>query len=29
MDEVIRDINIPWCMIFSDDIVVVDESQQE
>ena len=29
MDEVIRDIqgNIPWCMLFADDAVLVDESQ--
>jgi hypothetical protein len=29
MDEVSRDIqgNIPWCMLFADDIVLVDESQ--
>jgi hypothetical protein len=29
MDEVTRDIqgDIPWCMLFADDIVLVDESQ--
>ena len=29
MDEVIRDIqgNIPWCMLFVDDVVLVDESR--
>jgi hypothetical protein len=29
MDEVTRDIqgNIPWCMLFADDVVLVDESQ--
>jgi hypothetical protein len=31
MDEVIRDIQggIPWCMLFVDDIVLVDESKME
>jgi hypothetical protein len=31
MDEVTRDIqgNIPWCMLFADDVVLVDESQTE
>jgi hypothetical protein len=29
MDEVIRDIQvgIPWCMLFADDVVLVDESR--
>ena len=29
MDEVTRDIrgDIPWCMLFADDVVLVDESQ--
>jgi hypothetical protein len=29
MDEVIRDIqdDIPWCMLFADDVVLVDESR--
>jgi hypothetical protein len=29
MDEVIRDIqgNIPWCMLFADNVVLIDESQ--
>jgi hypothetical protein len=29
MDEVIRNIqgDIPWCMLFADDVVLVDESQ--
>ena len=29
MDEVTRDIqgNIPWCMLFADDVVLVDESK--
>jgi hypothetical protein len=29
MDEVIRDIqgDIPWCMLFTDDVVLVDESR--
>ena len=29
MDEVTRDIqgDIPWCMLFTDDVVLVDESQ--
>jgi hypothetical protein len=29
MDEVTRDIqgNIPWCMLFVDDVVLVDGSQ--
>jgi hypothetical protein len=28
MDEVTRDIqdDIPWCMLFTDDVVLVDES---
>jgi hypothetical protein len=31
MDEVIRDIQggIPWCMLFADDVVLVDESRTE
>ena len=31
MDEVTRNIqgDIPWCMLFADDIVLVDESQVE
>jgi hypothetical protein len=31
MDEVIRDIQggIPWCMLFTDDVVLVDESRTE
>jgi hypothetical protein len=31
MDEVIRDIlgGIPWCMLFVDDMVLVDESRTE
>jgi hypothetical protein len=31
MDKVTRDIqgNIPWCMLFVDDVVLVDESQVE
>jgi hypothetical protein len=31
MDEVIRDIQggIPWCMLFVDDIILVDESKME
>ncbi|RLM55639.1 Methyltransferase-like protein 13 [Panicum miliaceum] len=31
MDEVIRDIqdDIPWCMLFVDDVVLVDESREE
>ena len=30
MDEVTRDIqgDIPWCMLFADDVVLVDESRQ-
>jgi hypothetical protein len=30
IDEVTRDIqgNIPWCMLFADDVVLVDESQE-
>jgi hypothetical protein len=29
MDEVIRDIQggIPWCILFADDVVLVDESR--
>jgi hypothetical protein len=29
MDEVIRDIQrgIPWCMLFADDVILVDESR--
>jgi hypothetical protein len=29
MDEVIRDIqgDIPWCMLFADDVVLVDDSR--
>jgi hypothetical protein len=29
MDEIIRDIQggIPWCMLFADDVVLVDESR--
>ena len=29
MDEVTRDIqgDIPWCMLFADDVVLVDESR--
>jgi hypothetical protein len=29
MDEVTRDIqgDIPWCMLFADDVLLVDESQ--
>ena len=29
MDEVTRNIqgDIPWCMLFADDVVLVDESQ--
>ena len=29
MDEVIREIqgDVPWCMLFEDDVVLVDESQ--
>ena len=29
MDEVTRDIQgkIPWCMLFADDVVLVDESR--
>ena len=31
MDEVTRDIqgDIPWCMLFADDVVLVDESRHE
>jgi hypothetical protein len=31
MDEVTRDIqgDIPWCMLFTDDVVLVDESRTE
>ena len=31
MDEVTRNIqgDIPWCMLFADDIVLVDENQAE
>jgi hypothetical protein len=31
MDEVTRDIQggIPWCMLFADDVVLVDESRTE
>jgi hypothetical protein len=31
MDEVTRDIQggIPWCMLFADDVVLVDESRME
>ena len=30
MDEVIRNIqgDIPWCMLFADDVVLVDESRK-
>jgi hypothetical protein len=30
IDEVTRDIqgDIPWCMLFVDDVVLVDESQE-
>jgi hypothetical protein len=29
MDEAIRDIqgDIPWCMLFTDDVVLVDDSR--
>jgi hypothetical protein len=29
MDEVTRDIHggIPWCMLFADDVILVDESR--
>ena len=29
MDEITRDIqgDIPWCMLFADDVVLVDESR--
>jgi hypothetical protein len=29
MDEVTRDIqaSIPWCMLFADDVILVDESR--
>jgi hypothetical protein len=31
MDEVIRDIqsDISWCMLFADDVVLMDESRTE
>jgi hypothetical protein len=31
MDEVTRDIQggIPWCMLFADDVILVDESRME
>jgi hypothetical protein len=31
MDEVTRDIqgDIPWCMLFADDMVLVDDSRAE
>jgi hypothetical protein len=31
MDKVTRDIqgDIPWCMLFADDVILVDESRTE